>query len=117
LAPCDFWLFPKTEDRFEGPIFPTLPTFGDVRRPSCRAFHKRSSRNVLSSANTGSLSVLVSKETTSKVKATISVYVIKYSFYGGNSGNLIVTPRIWYRRDDRERSPKSLARRLRRLCT
>jgi hypothetical protein len=34
---------------------------------------KRSSRNVLSSANTDSRSVLVRKETTSKVTATISV--------------------------------------------
>jgi hypothetical protein len=28
---------PKTEDRFEGPqTFQTLPTFRDMRRPSCR---------------------------------------------------------------------------------
>jgi hypothetical protein len=43
-----------------------LPTFRDMRRPSCRAFQKRSSINVLSSGNTDSLSVLVRKETTSK---------------------------------------------------
>jgi hypothetical protein len=53
--------------------FQTLPTFRDMRRLSCRAFQKRSSRNVLSSANTDSLSVLLRKETTSKVTATFSV--------------------------------------------
>jgi hypothetical protein len=44
-----------------------------MRRPSWTVFQKRSSRNVLSSGNTDSLSVLVCKQTTSKVTATISV--------------------------------------------
>jgi hypothetical protein len=40
----------------------------------------------LSSTNTDSLSVLVQKETASKVTPTIRVKVIKYSFYGGILG-------------------------------
>jgi hypothetical protein len=83
IWPVELLTIPKTEDRFEGP---TLPTFRDMWRPSWRAFQKRNSRNVLSSGNTDSLSVLVRKETTSKVTATISVYNIKYSFCGGIPG-------------------------------
>jgi hypothetical protein len=43
-------------------------------------------RNILTRGNTDSLSVLVCKETTSKVTATIRVQVIKYSFYRGIPG-------------------------------
>jgi hypothetical protein len=65
---------PKTKDRFvRQQIFQTLTTFRDMRRPSYRAFHKRSSINVLSSANTDSVSVLVRKEAVSEVTATINV--------------------------------------------
>jgi hypothetical protein len=70
ISPVRLLDIPKTEDCFEGQ---TLPTFRDMRRLSCRVFQKRSSRNVLSSANTDSLSVLVRKETTSKETAIIRV--------------------------------------------
>jgi hypothetical protein len=71
FGPCDFWLFPKLKPALEGHTFSDI---ADIQgQSSYRAFQKRSSRNVLSSANTDSLSVLVHKETTSKVTATISV--------------------------------------------
>jgi hypothetical protein len=73
LALCNSWLFPNWRPLCRATDFQTLSTFRDMRRPSCRAFQKRSSRNVLSSANTDLLSVLVSKETTWNVAATVSV--------------------------------------------
>jgi hypothetical protein len=56
LAPCDFRLFPKLKTALKGHRFSDTANIQGHARPSCRTFQKRSSRNVLSSANIDSLS-------------------------------------------------------------
>jgi histone-lysine N-methyltransferase SETMAR len=68
LAPYDFWLFPKLKTALKGHRFSDT---ADIQGHATTILQS-SSRNVLSSANTDSLIVLVRKETTSKVTPTIS---------------------------------------------
>lgn len=71
-----FSYFQNRRPLWRATAFQTLPTFNDMRRPSWRAFQKCSSRKVLGSGNTDLIIVLVRKETTSKVTATIGVWEI-----------------------------------------
>jgi hypothetical protein len=73
LALCEFWLYPKLKTALKGHRFSDTANIQGHATTNLQAYQKMSSRNVLSSANTDSLSVLVCKETTSKVTATISV--------------------------------------------
>jgi histone-lysine N-methyltransferase SETMAR len=73
LAPRSFWLFPKLKTAVKGHRFSDI---ADIQGHVTTILHSNPEeefRNVLSSANTDSLTVLVCKETTSKVTATISV--------------------------------------------
>jgi hypothetical protein len=73
LASCDFWLFPKLKTALKGHRFSDTADIQGHATILLQSIPEDSSRNVLSSGNTDSLSVLVRKETTSKVTATISV--------------------------------------------
>jgi hypothetical protein len=82
FGPVQLLAIPKTEDHFEGPqIFTHCQHSGTCDDHLAEHSRRTVSEIVFHSENTDSLSVLVCKETTSKVTATISVKVIKYSFY------------------------------------
>jgi hypothetical protein len=82
FAPCDFWLFPKLNTALKGHKFSDIADILEHATTILQSIPEEGFRNVLSSGNTDSLSVLARKNATSKVTATVSVYVIKYSFYG-----------------------------------
>jgi histone-lysine N-methyltransferase SETMAR len=73
LAPCNFWLFPKPKTALKGHRFSGIADIQGHATTILQNIQKRSSRNILSSGNTDSLCVLVRKETTSKMTATMSV--------------------------------------------
>jgi hypothetical protein len=76
LAPCNFWVFPKLKTALKGHRFSDTANIQGHATTILQSIPEeefQSSRNVFSCANTDSLSVLVHKETTSKVTATTGV--------------------------------------------
>jgi hypothetical protein len=73
LTPCDCWLFPKLKTVLKGHKFSDIADIQGHATTILKSIPEEEFQKCLSCGNTDSLSVLVHKETTSKVTATISV--------------------------------------------